>query len=336
MQRSKPKWKGLLKLLGPIFFIYIIVKVVDPETTANLLKGIQPEIALISMLLFPILISVLTARWWMICKWLEMGVPYKRLFQIYYISWFLGLIPVIGVAQMSKFVYLKADNRSAGATAVTIILDKIFDIIGHLIFGLFALIYFPTNFLYHEHVWISLTILLLAVFAILIYWNSLWNKFTAFLKNIANRRIQKIGKNLEIDLSKSWSRFNLKFLSSIFSVSIAIGILRALVLFLLALSLDIHLSFVFIIACRALIGIVSVIPVTINSLGTRDAILLLAFPLVGVSKEAAVALSFVAFLWILCFRFSGIILWLKYPLPSSNFSKNAVTARASRKIRDKN
>lgn len=321
MQRSKPKWKGLLKFLGPIFFIYLLVKVVDPRTSANILKGIRPEVALISVLLFPVLISALTARWWMICQWLEMEIPFKQLFKIHYISLFFGLIPVIGVSQMSKFVYLKEDEKSAGTIAASIMFDKVFDVIGHLLFGLFSLLYFPKIFFQDKHFWFFLVIILLAVFAILIYWNRLWKKLTSFLKNFTNKRIQKIGENLEIDLSKSWSRFNLKFFTFIFSASIVIGILRALVLFLLALSLNINLSFVFVIVCRALIGIVSVIPVTINGLGTRDAVLLLAFPLVDASKEAAIALSFLAFLWLLCFKFSGIVFWLKRPLPYSGFPK---------------
>ena len=335
MQSLIKKWKGLLKCLGPIFFIYLLIKVVDPRTSANILKGIRPDVALISVVLFPVLISALTVRWWLICQWLEMKVPFKKLFQIYYISLFFGLIPVIGVSQMSKFVYLKENEKSGGTVAVSIIFDKIFDVIGHLLFGLFALLYFPKIFFQDEHLWFFLVVVLLAVVAILIYWNSLWEKLIGFLKNFTNKKIQKIGESLEIDLSESWSRYKLKFFIFMFSTSIVIGILRALVLYLLALSLNINLSFVFVIACRALIGIVSVIPVTINGLGTRDAILLLTLPLANYSKEAAIALSFLTFLWLLCFKFSGIVFWLKRPLPS-NALKNTRIPKTAAKARNKN
>ncbi|MGD9052603.1 MAG: lysylphosphatidylglycerol synthase transmembrane domain-containing protein [Desulfobacterales bacterium] len=320
------KWKGLLKCIGPIFFIYLLIEVVDPKASANILKGIRPEVALISVLLFPVLISALTTRWWLICQWLEMEIPFKQLFQIYYISLFLGLMPVIGVSQMSKFVYLKAEEKSGGTIAASIIFDKVFDAMGHLLFGLFALFYFPKIFFQDEYLWLFIVIILLGVVAILIYWKPLWEKLTGFLKNFTNKRIQKIGESLEIDLSKSWSGYNLRFFMFIFGTSIVIGILRALVLFLLALALNINLSFVFVIACRALIGIVSVIPITINGLGTRDAILLLTLPLANYSKEAAIALSILTFLWLLCFKFSGIVFWLKRPLPSISSPKKQTDA----------
>lgn len=307
MRFLKLKWKGLLKFIGPIFFIYLIIRVVDPKTTANILIEIHPVTAVLSIFLFPLLIFTLTNRWWMTCRWLEMEVPFIKLFQIQYISWFLGLIPLIGVSQMAKFVYLKENKKPAGPIAASITLDKIFDVIGQLLFGLFALIYFPRNYFENAHIWIFIVIVLLLIFVMLLYWNKLWKMITNFLKNFTSKKLQRLGENLELDLSESWSRFNLKFLTSIFGISIIIGILRSLALFLLALSLGINVSFGFIVACRALIGIVNVLPITINGLGTRDAILLLMFPLVNVPNEAAVALSFLVFLWILCFRFSGII-----------------------------
>ena len=127
-----------------------------------------------------------------------------------------------------------------------------------------------------------------------------------------------MGRNLEADLAGFWAGFNLQFLGLIIGISIAIGLLRSLVLYLLAISLNIYVDFGLIVACRALIGIVNVIPISISGLGTRDAILLLTLPLSGVPKEAAIALGFAAFLWTLCSKFSGIVFWLKHPLPSDS------------------
>ena len=86
MQFIKPKWKGLLKLLGPIFFIFLIIRVVDPKATAAIVKTIRPEFAIVSLLLFGVVNAVLALRWWVICQRLGMGVAFKELFQVYYIS----------------------------------------------------------------------------------------------------------------------------------------------------------------------------------------------------------------------------------------------------------
>ena len=126
--------------------------------------------------------------------------------------------------------------------------------------------------------------------------------------------------SLEVNLTEFWSSFNLGFFCIMLALSILIGLLRSLVLYLLALSLGMHLAFSLVVACRALIGMANVIPISISGLGTRDAILLLTLPLAGVSREAAISLGLAAFLWTVCSKFSGVVFWLKRPLPSKGVS----------------
>jgi uncharacterized protein (TIRG00374 family) len=315
MQPSKPVWKGLLKLLGPLFFIFLFIRVVDLKTTAALLKEINLQPALLSVLLFPIVNGALAVRWWILCRRLGIEASFNWLFQIYYSTWFLSAIPLVGVSPLSKFIYLKEEGKAPGLSAVSIILDKLFDIFGLLAFGLFGLVYFPKNFYKGLHFGFAVVLAFFLMFAFLIFGKKIWKLFTAFLDRYANKKIRQIGRNLEADLAGFWSAFDVKFFLLMLGISIAIGLLRSLVLYLLAVSLKIQVSFGLIVACRALIGIVNVIPVTINGLGTRDAVLLLALPLAGVSKEAAIALSFSAFLWIIGSQFSGVVFWLKHPLP---------------------
>jgi uncharacterized protein (TIRG00374 family) len=316
MNQSKLKWKGLLKFLGPIFFIFIIIRVVDLKTAIALIKEINPELVLISILLTPFIIATQTFRWWLICQ--RLGIPStgKRLFQVNYISWFLSVVPLVGVSPLAKIIYLKAEGRPAGKTAISVTLDKLFDVLGQIFFSFFALIYFPEIFLQDMQRWTFFAAGCIVIFAVCIFWSKLWLIVTGILKRYAGKRIQRIGENLENELSEFWLRFDLRFLAAILAISSVLGFLRSLILYLLAISLNINVSFILIIACRALIGVVNAIPVSINGLGTRDAVLLFALPLAGVSKEAAITLGFVAFLWTIGSKFSGVIFWFKHPLPS--------------------
>ena len=320
LQSLKPKWKGLLKCIGPLFFIFVVIQLVDLRTTAQLIKEIKPVWAAISLLISPLFLWTLTLRWWLICQRMKIQIPLKELFQINYISWFIGLLPLMVVTPLSKFIYLNEKGTPAGATAFSITLDKLFDVIGIILFSFFGLIYFPRGLFKEMQVWIFLTIGFLAFVTILIFWNKIWAAFIGFLKRYAGNKIRRIGKNLDTALSEFWSRFDVAFFIFMIFISISLGILRAIILYLLALSLKIHVSFGFIVACRALIGIVNIIPVTINGLGTRDAVLLLAFPLVGVSKEAAIALSCLMFLWLIFSKFFGLLFWLKRPLPANSIA----------------
>ena len=318
MHSPVAKWKGLLKLLGPIFFIFLFIRVVDPKTTLTLLAGINIEIAATSILLFPIVNAAITFRWWFICKQLQIQVFFKNLFQVYYISWFLSALPMAGISPLSKFIYLKEAGKPASRAAISITLDKLFDITGLFFFGIFGLIYFPQIVFGDMLLWIILVGTCLCACIALVFWQKTWEIIKNLLQRYANKRLQRMGRNLESDLADFWSGFNLQSLGLIMGISIAIGLLRSLVLYLLAISLNIFVDFGLIVACRALIGIVNVIPISISGLGTRDAILLLTLPLSGVPKEAAIALGFAAFLWTLCSKFSGIVFWLKQPLPSNS------------------
>jgi uncharacterized protein (TIRG00374 family) len=316
MQNSKKSWKRVLRLLGPIIFILLFLRVVDTRATLNILKDIRPDMALVSILLFPMVNAALTIRWWLICRRLELNVFFNWLFQITYISWFLSAIPLVGISPLSKLLYLKAERKPAGLSVVSIACDKLFDVLGLVAFGLFGLVYFPRGLFKETYLWMVPVTVVLPALILLLFGRNIWNVIMQSFKRYTNKRLQKIESNLEEDLRGFWSGFNVRFFMLILAISIAIGLLRSLVLYILAVALGINVGFGLIVACRAVIGIVNVIPISISGLGTRDAVLLMTLPLAGVSKEAAIALGLLAFVWTIGSKFSGIFFWLKRPLPS--------------------
>ena len=308
-------WKKLLKFLGPLLFVLFFIKVVDPYKTANLLKNINPGWVLLSMAFFPVLVYLRAFRWWMISRKIELKVPLKRLFQIYYIAWFLGNLPVGGISAVSKFFYLKDEGIAASRAFISLSLDKLFDIGGLVLLGLYALCYLPTSLVAARIPWIFIiTTALLLIFG-LAFGKKIWLASKRLLGRYLNKKFQRIGNSLEDDLKLFWSTAGLTFWVKITALSVGIGILRSLVMLIIAHSIGISASFPFMIACTGLIGLANIIPISIHGLGVRDAILLLTLPLIGYSKEAALALGLAMFLWTILFKLSGIYYWFKSPLP---------------------
>jgi len=316
MQLSKKRWKGLLKLLGPFLFILFFIHVVDPWKVLALLKKIRIELVLISMLLFPVIPAVLSYRWWIVCSRLKMDASLKSLYQTYYASWFIGSIPLSGVAALSKIIYLKKEGESVKTTVVSLTLDKLFDILGLMIFGLLGLFYFSGKLIEGKILWTVYGGIVLVIFMLMLLGRKTWEILKRLINRYTTNKIVKLGYGLGEDLKHFWDCFTLKLFFLITALSIGTELLRSLILYILAISLDIYVPFVLIVACSALIGIANIVPITISGLGTREAILLLALPLGGVSKEAAMALGFTAFLWTICYKFSGVVFWIKRPLPS--------------------
>ena len=143
----------------------------------------------------------------------------------------------------------------------------------------------------------------------------LWKQIKTFLNRYLGNRLKAIGGNLETILTELWANFDLNAFYQQVLLAIAINLLRAMVLFVLAVSLGINVSFVQALICRSLIGLVNFIPISNSGLGTRDAVLLMVLPLWGISQNAAIALGLTAFLWTVFSKAAGVIFWFKYPLP---------------------
>jgi uncharacterized protein (TIRG00374 family) len=244
-----------------------------------------------------------------------MAVQYSSVFSIYHISWFLSLIPLAAISPIAKLAYFKDAGKPVSRTAVSITLDKLFDVLGLMLFSLFGIVYFPGSLFKDLHLWVYFGGITCLALIILVFGGRLWNVLIGALKQYSNKKIQKLGENLEAELSHFWSGVDTHFFLLIFCISILIGLLRSLVLYLLALALDIDVGFGLIVACRALFGVINIIPISLSGLGTREAVLLPALSLAGISKELALALGFMAFLLTLCSKFTGILFWLQRPLP---------------------
>jgi uncharacterized protein (TIRG00374 family) len=308
--------KSLLKLFGPLLFIFLLIRVVDPKQAAGYLKEIRIDMIFISIALFPIIMYAKTLRWQTICRHLNLHLPIGKLFQINYISWFMGNLPPGGLALLSKIIYLKDDGKPVSTSFISISLEKLLDIVGLMIFGIYALIYFPKGLVEEEKLWIVIAIIGAASFLIFAFKDKLRESCQKWLNKKLLTKVKFNSDGFEEALNLFWSGFQIKLFVIVIVLTIFIYLLMSLALYILAMALGIKLSFGLTVACLALIGIANIVPVTVNGLGTRDAILLFALPLAGYSKEAAIALAFTAFLWSAAFKFSGVIFWLKNPLPT--------------------
>jgi len=261
---------------------------------------------------------LITHRWWVICRRLHLKASLNQLYQIYYISWFLSALPFIGVAPVSKLLYLKDKKNPLSLSAISILVDKLCDIIGLLFFGLFALFYFPRIMPQDLQPWLFGV----AGLFIVIPLTAVSKKNRLILKKLTKKYVSKkfkeFGNAVDNDLTLFMNDIDARFIAYIIFISVVIGLARSFVLYILSASLSINVSFGMIIACRALIGIVNIVPVSISGLGTRDAVLLLFLPFAGVSQESAIALGLSAFLWTLLSKLTGVIFWLKHPTSSNN------------------
>jgi uncharacterized protein (TIRG00374 family) len=251
----------------------------------------------------------------MISQQIKLEIPLKRLYQINYIAWFLGNLPIGGISAASKFFYLKDEGITASRAFISLTLDKLFDVGGLLLLGFYALYYLPRSLVAAKIPWVFVIAAALFIIIGLVAGKKIWAASKKLFSRYLNKKFQRIGSNLENDLKLFWSRSDLYFFTTIMALSVGIEILRSLVMYLIAHAIGLSVPFGFVIACTGLIGLANIIPISVHGLGIRDGILLLTLPLIGYSNEAALALGLAMFLWTILFKLSGIYYWFKSPLP---------------------
>ena len=100
----------------------------------------------------------------------------------------------------------------------------------------------------------------------------------------------------------------------VFILTICSWLLYFELMHLLALSLQIKISYLYVGTCVSISALVAMIPVSIFGIGTRDATLIILFSHINLSKESAVSFS-VMFLVIYIANLTvGLLAWFKVPL----------------------
>lgn len=303
--------------MGPLFFLFLALKVVDPKAAWELLRGLQWDLCALSLLFFPWVIGLHAWRWWVIGRLVGMKSSLKRLSQVYWIGWFLGFLPPGGVAVLAKIYFLKRDGEPAGLTSVSLGVDKLFDLISTCLFGIYGLFYFQGSLFPGHGIWLGLAGGIFALMGLLFRGKWLWEKgregLTKYVRRVPGG-VRDVLRESDRAAETLWEKMSLGVFLKLILLSICLELSRATVFLVLAQALGLNLSVAFAFACRALIGLVQVVPVTIGGLGTREGVLMLAFPVAGFSREAALAVGFLSFLWNVAFHLSGIFCWLREPV----------------------
>jgi uncharacterized protein (TIRG00374 family) len=310
--------KGLIKFIGPLLFLFLLLKAVNPRVAWEVFSRIRFDFVSLSLAFFPGIVWAHALRWWLTGRLVGMNVSLWRLFRVYYVGWFLGFLPPGGVAMVAKVLYLKEDGEPAGRASVSLLVDKFFDLIGTALLGLYGLFYFHETASKGSGLWLALGtgILLLALAAVRGKW--LWGKARRALGKYVKRTGRgplELLKGSNSAMGDLWEKVNLRRFLTLVFISLSLELAKGVVFIVLGMALGVGMSIPFALACRALIGLVSIIPVTIGGLGTREAVLLLTLPVAGFSRESAMALGFLSFLWNIAFHFSGVVFWLLEPVP---------------------
>jgi uncharacterized protein (TIRG00374 family) len=267
----------------------------------------------VAFTIVPFVVLIKAYRWQLLMKMQNINYSLKDSVHVYFAGLFVGSITPGRLGDFIKVFYLREEGYSFGKSFVSVLIDRLFDLASLFIIAYICMFVFMI-FFEKQIVILSLFFTITAIIFILL----ISDRNKKLLKKIYTTFIPEKYKT-EVKVNFDDFRRDLNSLKtpklSLVAITTLIGwIIYFSASYLLALSLDIHISFFYLITCLSISAIITLIPVSILGIGTRDMTFIALFSCIGLSKELAVAFS-----TMLLFMFSvngliGLLAWLKKPI----------------------
>ncbi len=285
------KLKYLLHLLGPAVFVYILSQI-----NFGLLKEelLTLNIYFLVLAAFFSIIQIITRslKWRAILSGLGIELSRTSSISLYWLGTFIGVVTPGRLGELAKVYFLKNRRQSAFRSFLSVLLDRIIDIFILLIFGV-LIFYFFLREIGNYIIFIGLGLIL---FLALIFF--LINKRSFLHKFFSSREGSKF-------------TFNKFSILPVFIYLIISWLFYFASRYMISLSLGLELSFLEVSIISVLVVLVTMLPISVAGIGTRDAAVIYLFSLFALNKEIALSFSLLILVVDLLTISLGLIPYLK-------------------------
>ncbi len=283
------KWRKYLPLVGLAIFAYILIKIGVADILSEIGKA---DFALlgIAVLFLPILFFTQTLKWFYIARKQKINVPLGEAFKINLITFFYGFITPSKLGTIIRADYLKKYTKNIGKGLSNFVLDKVFDI-GSVFFLAIVFSFIFKDILKSFQRLYIIIILLVFICVVIVFMNKKRAKF--FLGFFYRKLIPlKLKEKVKLTFDSFYEDMPKKrYFVWFFFLNIINWAVIYFIAFIIGLAVGIQLNFIYFLAIMPIGTIVSLIPITMNGLGTREAVLITLFGLFGVSAGKVFSMS---------------------------------------------
>jgi len=286
----------LLRLIGLGLLVLILLKL-DLRAMLQALASARWGYLVLAVALNLLLFGLKSWRWQELLKMQGIVYPWRDAFLAFASGMLLGLLTPGRVGEMAKALYLKQDRDVPISMGfANVLMDRLLDLYTIMLLGSLGLAW------YHLLPQGAIALVVaLTLAAVLLPFLLLSEKLVSWGLNLA--RHLPLVRRFHARLAETTGRFQTG-LRPLLTPRLAIPILvtqLAYVLFffqgqLLAWALNLHIGVAYLAVCLSVSGFVTLLPVSISGLGTRDATLIAMFAPLGIPAYQSVAYSALFFL----------------------------------------
>ena len=306
--------KWVLRAIGPVLFCIILFRIDLPQL-AELLSKINPLYIILAVILFVPLIIVKAWRWQLLMN--AQGIGYSLLDSsvMYAAAMYIGVITPGRLGDFVKVFYLVKDDHPFGRSFATVLLDRLFDLVSLLLIAYASMLAFITIF---ESTVIIMSVIIAVTFVLVVFFLIKKELSTRVLKRIAFGFIplkhrEKAGQVFS-DFGNAVNKSGSRQLFQTISITILAWIIYYLTVYFLASAIGIDIPFLYLVTCVSITAVITLIPISISGIGTRDTVMILLFSQLGLSEESAIAFSIMILFMYAVNGVIGLLAWVKKPV----------------------
>ena len=294
--------------MGICIFAFVIFKVGLAESL-KAIKALNPIHALSSILILFLAYLLKGLRWRIIMRAYNIDLSIFKSFKLFCIGLFLGFITPARLGDFGRLYYIKKEMKDWKKGLSGLVMDRIFDMVSLGLLGIIAIFYYQLNFDLLSNIKTSeyslyFFLLIAAIILLLILFRNKISQKTSSILNVFNDHKLSI-----LDCIKA-------FLMTTIAMVITYCIFNYIAW---AMSIEVNHLGLFL-GC-ILLGIISLLPISILGLGVREVSLIIIFQLHGLAPSSAVGLSLVIFIIHLSSFIPGIYWFLKEPIKLSQINE---------------
>jgi glycosyltransferase 2 family protein len=306
--------RGLVQLVIGIGALALLIAKSD-------VRGLLDAIRSAHIVYIPVAIAASFAvTWLMAYRWqaiLEVrGNRFKtyRLFAIYLVGiFFMNFIPGGGVSgDVARLIYVDREVRDKAFVLSTLVYERLVGGVIILLLGLIASIASHNDAQTRRLVVTEIILALGFVAAAMLMSEAVSSRLAKLCRAIGKRfKMDRFGQAAARTLEAiSELRHHRVMMLSTVGLSVLVRLVWGSGCYVVALALDLPLSFATVFVFISLVDLVRMMPISIGGLGVREWLLIALFASVGLTREQALAFALLAFAPIYCNAITGGIIYI--------------------------
>lgn len=288
------KLKNLFSIIGLLLFVYIIYRIGLKELWSNLLL-VHPIYIFINIVLVFVTFLIPTYKWMLLLRHQNVGISFKKLLKIYLISTFYGNVTPGRAGSWIRVYYLRdVIKKPLGFCGSSIFIDRMMDLLILLLFAICGIFLISKD--YFWLLWPMILLFVGLVSGSIFFINRKRSLF--ILKFVYRYFVPKRFKEL---VKQNYIGFyenipSLKKLVFPFFLSIISWMVFYSLPYVFIIALGIELNYIYYVFLYALSSLITLLPISVAGIGTREASLIVLLGFYGVTASDVVVISFLSFI----------------------------------------